>query len=530
MPKINNQQTWWMIPIKKHKGITRMTEVVIKPNRSCSCNWWWGGWLNCEWVITCIQTEWVWAEFITYDNSVSWLTAVNVQEAIDALVSSGWIGDVLWPSSSVNGNIAIFSWTSGKVIADSWKSLPTWDIVWTTDTQVITNKTIDWWYNTLQNIPQSAITDLVTDLAGKSNVGHTHIVANITDLTATASELNVLDWVTATTAEINYIDWVTSPIQTQLDAKANTSITVTWWTWLTGWWDLSANRTISLDSASIASLWKADTALQSWDNVSDLTNDAWYTNNTGTVTSVATGTWLTGWTITSSGTIALDSASIASLALADSAIQNLADLWITATASELNILDWVTATTAELNYVAWVTSSIQTQLDGKAADSAVVKLTGDQTVAWIKTFSSFPVTPSSAPTTDYQTANKKYVDDSLNSYNSATATLTNKRINPRIYSTTSTGTLSYDRATYDSWILTAQTASLTIANPANVNIGESWSWIIYTASAQTLSFGTNYVGVSGLALPTTTTAGKYMELIFTKVASNKVLSTYVIEA
>jgi len=38
-------------------------------------------------------------------------------------------------------------------------------------------------------------------------------------------------------------------------------------------------------------------------------------------------------------------------------------------------------------------------------------LTGNQTVADVKTFSSFPVTPSDAPTTDYQVANKKYVDD-----------------------------------------------------------------------------------------------------------------------
>lgn len=40
-----------------------------------------------------------------------------------------------------------------------------------------------------------------------------------------------------------------------------------------------------------------------------------------------------------------------------------------------------------------------------------VKLTGNQTVDGIKTFTSFPVTPSSAPTADYQVANKKYVDD-----------------------------------------------------------------------------------------------------------------------
>lgn len=42
-----------------------------------------------------------------------------------------------------------------------------------------------------------------------------------------------------------------------------------------------------------------------------------------------------------------------------------------------------------------------------------VKLTTDQTVAGIKTFTSFPVTPSSAPSANYQVANKKYVDDSI---------------------------------------------------------------------------------------------------------------------
>lgn len=43
--------------------------------------------------------------------------------------------------------------------------------------------------------------------------------------------------------------------------------------------------------------------------------------------------------------------------------------------------------------------------------SAYVKTTGNETVAGVKTFSSFPITPSSAPTTDYQVVNKKYVND-----------------------------------------------------------------------------------------------------------------------
>lgn len=40
-------------------------------------------------------------------------------------------------------------------------------------------------------------------------------------------------------------------------------------------------------------------------------------------------------------------------------------------------------------------------------------LTGAQTIAGVKTFSSFSITPTAAPTTDYQVANKKYVDDAV---------------------------------------------------------------------------------------------------------------------
>lgn len=47
----------------------------------------------------------------------------------------------------------------------------------------------------------------------------------------------------------------------------------------------------------------------------------------------------------------------------------LSQLGVTATSTELNVLDGITATTAELNYVDGVTSNIQTQLNGKAASS-----------------------------------------------------------------------------------------------------------------------------------------------------------------
>jgi hypothetical protein len=56
---------------------------------------------------------------------------------------------------------------------------------------------------------------------GIEAVAHTHLINDVTDITATATELNILDGATITTTELNYVDGVTSAIQTQLSGKAN---------------------------------------------------------------------------------------------------------------------------------------------------------------------------------------------------------------------------------------------------------------------------------------------------------------------
>lgn len=66
------------------------------------------------------------------------------------------------------------------------------------------------------------------------------------------------------------------------------------------------------------------------------------------------------------------------------------------------------------------TQSTLAQVANKADDSAVVKLTGAQSVAGVKTFSDSPVVPT--PTTDYQVATKKYVDDNAGGSGSGTWT------------------------------------------------------------------------------------------------------------
>ncbi len=49
------------------------------------------------------------------------------------------------------------------------------------------------------------------------------VTSQVTDITATASEINILDGATLSTTELNYVDGVTSAIQTQLDGKLGTS-------------------------------------------------------------------------------------------------------------------------------------------------------------------------------------------------------------------------------------------------------------------------------------------------------------------
>jgi len=53
------------------------------------------------------------------------------------------------------------------------------------------------------------------------------VLADVSDVTASAAEVNILDGATLSTTELNYVDGVTSPIQTQLDAKQDEDATLT---------------------------------------------------------------------------------------------------------------------------------------------------------------------------------------------------------------------------------------------------------------------------------------------------------------
>jgi hypothetical protein len=89
------------------------------------------------------------------------------------------------------------------------------------------------------------------------------------------------------------------------------------------------------------------------------------------------------------------------------------------------------------------------------------------------------------------------------------ATLTNKRFDPRVSSTTSTASITPDISSFDQYAVTAQAATLTINAPTGTPVdGNKLIFrILDNGVAQTLSWNGTYT-VIGVTLPTTTTAGK----------------------
>jgi hypothetical protein len=90
-----------------------------------------------------------------------------------------------------------------------------------------------------------------------------------------------------------------------------------------------------------------------------------------------------------------------------------------------------------------------------------------------------------------------------------TATLTNKRIDPRVSSTTSASSVTPDISSFDQYCFTALAATLTINAPTGtpVNGDKLIFRILDNGTGQTLSWNGTYT-VIGTTLPTTTTANK----------------------
>ena len=95
---------------------------------------------------------------------------------------------------------------------------------------------------------------------------------------------------------------------------------------------------------------------------------------------------------------------------------------------------------------------------------------------------------------------------------SGTQTLTNKRINPRISSTTSTATLTVNSDSFDQAVLTAQAVALSVAAPTGTPVNGQKLTLRFkdNGTAQTISWTITSGGfrVIGCTLPTTTVISK----------------------
>ena len=186
--------------------------------------------------------------------------------------------------------------------------------------------------NTLDGITSTVaelnILDGVTATAFELNTldGITSTVAelNILDgVTATASELNTLDGITATVAELNVLDGVTATAAELNYIDGVTSSVQT---------QLNAKQPLDAQLTDIAGLTPTD------------------------------GNFIVG-----NGTNFIT----------ETPATALVSLGVTATATELNVLDGVTATTTEINYLDGVTSSIQTQINGlQGSDQSLIDISG----------------------------------------------------------------------------------------------------------------------------------------------------------
>jgi hypothetical protein len=90
-----------------------------------------------------------------------------------------------------------------------------------------------------------------------------------------------------------------------------------------------------------------------------------------------------------------------------------------------------------------------------------------------------------------------------------TETLTNKRIDPRTITTTSTATLTPDISVDDQFNITAQAVGLTVAAPTGTPVdgNKIIIRILDNGTAQTISWNATYT-VIGVTLPTTTVINK----------------------
>lgn len=137
--------------------------------------------------------------------------------------------------------------------------------------------------------------------------------------------------------------------------------------------------------------------------------------------------------------------------------------------------------------------------------SQLAQLTGAQNIGGVKTFLAFPVTPSSAPTNNYEVSNKKYVDDEIDKEGLYITTITS--------SATPTPARASKRNLFT---ITALAEAATIGEPTGTPADGDTLLIRFKddATARALSWNAIYRAGADVPLPTTTVLSKTLYVGF----------------
>ena len=249
-----------------------------------------------------------------------------------------------------------------------------------------------------------------TQINAKAAVSHVHALADISDVTSSAAELNILDGATLSTTELNYVDGVTSSIQTQLDAKqpAIVGVSDTEIGYLDG---VTSGIQIQLDAKQPKVANVSDTEIGYLDGVTSAIQTQLDDKSTASKTETLTNKTLTspvintptGITKSDVGLANVDNTTDANKPVS-TATQTSLDLKAALAGPTFTGTVVLPSTTSignvsatELEYLDGVTSAIQTQFNAR------LPLSGGTM--------SGALTLSGAPTSDLQAATKLYVDN-----------------------------------------------------------------------------------------------------------------------